>query len=94
MHIRSVPLESRARRAGHTGDGRKAGVAKRRKEEPERRKNGSQAREQRAEQELREREEAQPLVSQVPGCPWAPCQGAYYRDNNRDYDLVKGCHKG
>lgn len=75
MCIRSVSLESRARRAGHTGEGRKAGVAKRRKEEPERRKNGSQAREQRAEQELREREEAQPLVSQVPGSSLGPLPG-------------------
>ena len=63
VRIRSISLESRARRAGHTGEGRKAGVAKRRKEEPKRRKNRSQAREQRAQQELREREEAQLLVS-------------------------------
>ena len=72
------------------GKGRKAGVAKRRKEEPERRKNRSQAREQRAQQELREREEAQPLFLKCQACPWAPCHGAYYHDIHRDYDLAKG----
>ena len=72
VHIRSISLESRTRRAGHMVEGRTAGVAKRRKEEPKRRKNRSQAREQRAQQELREREEAQPLASQVPGLSLGP----------------------
>lgn len=93
MCNRSISLEPRARRAGHTGEGRKAGVAKRRKEEPERRKNRGQAREQRAQQELREREEAQPLVSQVPGSSLGPLPWCYYRDNNRDYDLAKRCRE-
>lgn len=71
----------RARRAGHTGEGRKAGVAKMRKE-------GSEPG-----QRPREREEApQPRAFfKSQAHDWPPAMVSHHHpDNNRDYDLAKG----